>query len=128
MEKILKKANELGHLLKQNDIVKRFRELADKLEKDEEAKSIIDELLKATQLFQEKEQAGEPIEVDDKKAIAELQEKAKNNSLVSEFMATQSYYISLLSQINEAIANPQGEPPKDSNIILPDSDKGIIIT
>ena len=30
MEKILKKASELGHLLKESDIVKRYRDLAEK--------------------------------------------------------------------------------------------------
>lgn len=126
MEKIIKKANELGHLLNQNDIVKRFRELTEQMEKDEEAQEILNELLSASQAYQLKEEKGETIEVEEKKKLSDLQEKAKGNNLVGEFLATQTYYISLLHQVNEVIANPQGEPPKDSNIIVPDQDKGII--
>ena len=42
-------------------------------------------------------------------------------------MATQAYYINLLTQVNEAVANPTGPPPKKSDIILPGDDTGIII-
>jgi len=128
MEKILKKAYELGHLLKQNDIIKRFTELSEKLEKDEDAKKLLEELITSTREFEAKEKEGSTIEVAEKKAFSELQEKVKNNDLVNEFLATQSYYVNILSQVNEAIANPQGDPPKDSDIILPGEDKGIIIT
>jgi cell fate (sporulation/competence/biofilm development) regulator YlbF (YheA/YmcA/DUF963 family) len=128
MEKLIKKANELGHLLAQHQIIKRFRELAEKLEKDEESKGIMNELFEVTQSFEAKERANQPIEPDEKKQLADLQDKAKENSLISEFLATQAYYINVLSAVNEAIANPQGDPPKDSDIILPGDDKGIIIS
>jgi len=127
MEKLLKKANELGHLLAQNEIVMRFRELAEKLEKSEESKALMNELLTASQEFHEKETAGTTIEVEEKQELAELQEKAKKDSLVNEFLATQVYYINILNQVNEIIANPQGDPPKESDIILPGEDKKIIL-
>ena len=128
MEEILKKANELGHLLRRNEIVKRFTELSERLEKDEEAKKVLEELLQATHEFQRKEDEGVPIEVEEKRRLTELQEKAKDNTLVSEFLATQVYYINILAQVNEAIANPKGEPPRTSNIIMPGEDSGIIVT
>lgn len=129
MENILKKASELGHLLNQNEIVKRFQELSEKLSKSEASKELLEKLLKASQEFEGKERGGETIEVQEKRDLSELQEKAKEDSLISEYLATQVYYMNILAQVNEAIANPKGDPPKDSNIILPgDSDKGIIIT
>lgn len=128
MDKLLKKANELGHLLAQNEIVARFKELAENLEKSEESKELMNELITKSQMFHEKEQAGGTIEVEEKQELAELQEKAKKDELVNEFLATQVYYINILNQVNEAIANPQGDPPKDSDIILPGGDdKKIII-
>ncbi|MFH2000635.1 MAG: YlbF family regulator, partial [Planctomycetota bacterium] len=117
MEKILKKANELGHLLAKNEIVVRFKDLADKMEKSEESKELMNNLLQASQAFHDKEAAGTTIEVAEKKELAELQEKAKQDSLVNEFLATQFYYINILNQVNEAIAHPQGDPPKESDII-----------
>lgn len=128
MEKILKKANELGHLLKANEVVIRFQELSKELEEKEDSKAILEELITLSQSFEIKQRQGVAIEVDEKKKLSEIQEKAKEDSLVSEFLATQAYYMNVLNQVNEAIANPQGEPPKDSNIILPgDNDKNIIV-
>lgn len=128
MENILKKAHELGHLLNNNEIVMRFRELSEQLDKDEDSKKLLEELVIASQEYEKKTREGAVIEVEEKQKISDLQNKAKENELISEFMATQTYYFSILSQVNEAIANPQGEPPKDSNIILPnDNDKNIII-
>jgi len=127
MENIFKKASELGHLLQQNEIVTRYKELAAKLEKNEDSRKLMDELLKASDEFQRKEEAGTAIEVEEKKRLKELQDKSKEDPVISEFLATQMYYINLLTQVNEAIANPKGDPPKKSDIILPGEDKSIII-
>jgi cell fate (sporulation/competence/biofilm development) regulator YlbF (YheA/YmcA/DUF963 family) len=129
MEKILKKANELGHLLKANEIVNRYQDVVKKLEGSDDSRKLMEELANMSQAFEEMEKSGKPIEPDMKKDLAELQEKAKADALIGEFLATQAYYVNILTQVNEAIANPQGEPPKESEIILPgDMDKGIIIS
>jgi len=128
MDRILKKANELGHLLNQNEIVRRFRDLSEKLGRDEEARKLMEELIETTQLLEDKERAGKPIEVEEKRRMAELQKKTSESRTLQEFLATQAYYIQILSHVNEAIANPQGEPPRDSGIILPgENDRKIII-
>jgi cell fate (sporulation/competence/biofilm development) regulator YlbF (YheA/YmcA/DUF963 family) len=128
MDEIIKKAHELGHLLQQNDIVKRFTELSEKLNQNEDAKKLLEDLFKASQDYEKKEREGVPIEGPEKRALADLQEKAKDNELIGEYLATQSYYFNILAQVNEAIANPKGDPPKKSDIILPGDDKGIILT
>ena len=46
---------------------------------------------------------------------------------LGEFTATQAYYMNIMQQVNEAIANPKGDPPKESTIITPENDKGIIL-
>lgn len=127
MEKILEAANRLGHLLRRNEIVKRYTDITQKLEKDEEAKKLLDEYASFTAEFREKEEKGRTIEVDEKKKLAELNEKIKENALISEFIATQAYYLNILQQVNEAIANPKGEPPRESTIITPEDNKGIIL-
>jgi len=127
LEKILEAASRLGHFLNQNEIVKRHQELSGKLEKDDDTRTLLDEYLEFTALFRQKEQDGKVIEVEEKQRFKELTEKVGANSLIKEFMATQAYYVDILRQVNEAIADPKGEPPKESSIITPDNDKRIII-
>ncbi len=127
MEKILEAASRLGHLLNENDIVKRFRNLSEKLDKDQEAKKLLEEYLDFIQKYQELESKGSVIEVPDKQKMTDLTEKIKKHSLINEYFATQAYYMDVMRQINEAISNPKGDPPKKSTIITPNDDKQIII-
>jgi len=127
MEKILKKANELGHLLKKNETVNRYLELLQNLEKDEVSRKLLEDLIAASQAYEMKTREGGAIEVEEKNKISDLQDQAKENALISEFLATQAYYMNIMGQVNEALSNPKGEPPKDSKIILPDDDDKKII-
>lgn len=126
-DKIIEAANRLGHYLQKSELVIRFKELSEKLEKDEDSKKLINEFIEASQVYHEKETKGEAIEAEDKRKMADLNEKVKANDLLNEFFATQSYYMALMQQVNEAIANPTGDPPKESTIITPDDDKKIIL-
>lgn len=127
MEEILKKANELGHLLNQNEIVRRYRDLAKQLEENETSRQLLEEFAQLSQEYQRKEQAGGVIEVEEKQKLRELEEKVRSDSLIAQFLATQGYYMTILSQVNEAISNPKGEPPATSNIILPNQASKIIL-
>jgi len=127
MEKILEAANRLGHLLAQNDIVKRYTEILEELHKDEEAKNLLDEYIVFINDYRRKEEEGTVIEVEDKKKLTDLSEKVKESKIINEFMATQGYYMNIMQQVNEKIAKPEGEPPKESKIITPGDDKGIIL-
>ena len=127
MEKILEAASTLGHLLNKNEIVQRFKEITAKLDQDEEARKLLEEYAAFVEEYRAKEEQGTTIEVDEKKKLTELNEKIKNHSLIGEFMATQAYYMNLMAQVNEAIANPKGEPPRESTIITPEDNKGIIL-
>jgi cell fate (sporulation/competence/biofilm development) regulator YlbF (YheA/YmcA/DUF963 family) len=127
LDKILQKANELGHLIHHHEIVRRFRSLAERLEQDETARNLLDDLAQISQELHEKQSAGQPIEPEDKRRLAEIEEKVKANSLLSEFLATQSYYLHLMDQINYRISHPEGEPPRDSGIILPGEERSRIV-
>lgn len=127
MQEILKKAYELGHLLNNHEIVRRFRDISQKLENTQSSRELLEEFALASQAYQRKEQAGAPIELEEKKTLQELEDKVRSDSLIAEFLATQDYYMMLLSQVNEAIANPQGDPPQTSSIILPNQDSKIVL-
>lgn len=126
MEEILNKANELGLMIKGTELFQRFEELRKELAADEEAKKILDEYAKNSEVIMKKEQAGEPIEVEEKEKIQELTEKVTANELLKEFIATQSYYMNMLMMVQKAITEPKGEPIAESKIIKPNSGGKII--
>jgi cell fate (sporulation/competence/biofilm development) regulator YlbF (YheA/YmcA/DUF963 family) len=126
MEEILKKANELGLMIKGTEIVKRFEDLSKKLEEDKESKDLLEEYINIMKEYQDKESKGAVIEVSEKDKVKELSEKVSENQLIKEYIATQTYYINMMLQIQQAISEPKGEL-KESKIITPES-AGKIIT
>ena len=123
MEEILKKSNELGLLIKGTEIYQRFEELSSKLEADSDARNLIETYANANNNMIEKEKTGEVIDVAEKNELQELVEKVNENQLIKEYIATQSYYMNMLMQIQKAISEPEGEPIGESKIIKPSSNK-----
>ena len=127
MEEILKKANELGLMIKGSEISVRFEEVSQKVENDQEAKDLLEEYVKAMQEFEQKEASGQPVEVEEKKKMQDMSEKISQNELIKEFIATQTYFYNLMVQIQNTISEPKGDPIKESKIITP-VNNGKIIT
>jgi cell fate (sporulation/competence/biofilm development) regulator YlbF (YheA/YmcA/DUF963 family) len=127
MDEIIKKANELGLMIKGTEVYARFEELSNKLEADEKSRDLLEEYAIASQEFHEKEEAGAPIEVAEKKMFQELNDKISQNQLIKEYIATNTYYMNLLMMIQKVISEPEGEPIKESRIIKP-ANGGKIIT
>lgn len=127
MEEILKKANELGLMIKGTDVSIRFEELAKKLNDDKESKALLEEYIKLMQDYQEKEANGTAIEVEEKDKLKEMSEKVSENDLLKEYIATQTYLINMMMQIQQAISEPKGDPIRPSKIVTPGS-SGKIIT
>jgi cell fate (sporulation/competence/biofilm development) regulator YlbF (YheA/YmcA/DUF963 family) len=126
MEEILKKANELGLMIKGTELVMRYEELSQKLDKDKESSELLEEYIKVVQEFQQKEDEGSPIEVNEKEMITELNTKISGNSLIKEYIASQSYYVNMMMQIQKAISEPEGDPIRESRIITPNKASKII--
>lgn len=127
IEDILKKAHELGHLLKKNEIVVRYRKLAEDVERHAESRKRFETLVQLSETARLKEMAGEKLTAEDEQAITEAEAEVRKDDLLVQFLATQRYYMALMSQVNEAISNPKGDPPRESGIILPGEEKGRIV-
>lgn len=127
MEEIIKKANELGLMIKGSDLYKRYVDLSKKLEADKEARRLLEEYSEFASGYHEKEEKGGTIEVEEKKKLEDFNERMAKNDLIREFLATNSYYMNLMLLIQQAITEPEGEPISESKIIKP-GEKGKIIT
>lgn len=119
MDEIIKKANELGLMIKGTEVYARFEDLSQKLEADEKSRDLLEEYAIASQEFHEKEEAGVAIEVADKTKLQELNDKVSQNQLIKEYIATNTYYLNMLMMIQKVISEPEGEPIKESRIIKP---------
>jgi len=127
MEEILQKANELGLMIKGSDIYKRYEELVKKIEADENARKLLEEYIKLSEELYQKEANGGVVEVEDKKKLQDITQKVSESQLIKEFIATQTYYVNMMMQIQNAISNPKGDPIGPSKIIKP-GQSGKIIT
>lgn len=126
MEEILKKANELGLMLKGSGLYQRFSELSKKIEADQATKTLLEQYISYSESLMEKEEKGLPVEVDEKRKLDELVKQVSENNLIKEYLATQTYFLNLLMKVQEIINNPQGDPIPESRIIKPSASGGII--
>lgn len=127
MDEILRKANELGLMIKGSELYKRLEDLTVKLDSDENSKSLLEEYVALSNTIAEKEESGASIEVDEKSALSALTDRVSGNELLKEFIATQTYYMNLIYLVQKTINNPAGEPITESKIIKPGG-SGKIIT
>lgn len=128
MEDILRAANDLGLLIKGTELYRRYEEVSLKLDADAPARELLEEYAGFSETMYEKESRGAPIEPDEKKRLQELTEKVTANPLLKEYIATQTYFMNLMMQVQQAISNPKGEPRTKSGIVTPGSGGGKIIT
>ncbi len=126
MEEIIKKANELGLMIRGTELFKRYEEVSKKLEADAASKKLLEEFAQASEEVYQKEISGMPIEVDDKKRLQGLNDKVSQNDLLKEYIATQTYFMNLMMQIQKVISEPKGEPIEQSRIIKPNAPNKII--
>lgn len=126
MEEILQKANELGLMIKGSDIFARYEELVKKIDADADSRTLLEDYIKISETMYKKENSGGVIEVEEKQTLQEISQKVSENQLIKEFIATQSYYVNMMMQIQNAISNPKGDPIGQSRIIKPGNDGKII--
>ncbi len=126
MEEILQKANELGLMIKGTELYKRYEEISEKLEKDADARKLLEDYIQVSDEMYRKEHSGAAIEVEEKKKLQEMNEKISESQLIKEYLATQTYFLNLMMQIQKVINEPKGEPISQSRIIKPGSGGKII--
>ncbi len=123
MDEILNKANELGLMIKGSEIFQRFEEISHKLDGDQEARKMLEEYAALSDTLMMKEKSGVSIEVSEKQELERMGKGLSENQLVMEFIATQTYYLNMIQQIQQAISNPKGDPITPSKIIKPGGGK-----
>ena len=112
MEEIIAKARELGSMISRHTASTAYHEAMKSLESDVEARRIITDYKRKAQALAEKEAKGQPIEVEDKHTLQELQSAMAMNPLLSKIQMVQMDYLDLMRKVESAMAQAAGEDNK----------------
>ena len=103
MDKVLQLARTLGEEIRRNERYLLLRESEKKVMADPAAKDIQDDLEKQLRRIRTLEEEMKPIEVEDKHALARLQEQARGNPALQELLKAQADYFEMMNNVNNAI-------------------------
>ncbi|MEX0654531.1 MAG: YlbF family regulator [Phycisphaeraceae bacterium] len=113
---ILQAARELGEQISQHEAAKKFEAVIARLRDDQEAQRLLNDYNRHLQTLSEKEMNQQPIEVDDKARLSELQKKVVTHPVLRDLQRAQMDYVDLMRRVDEAMtgqtpdAAPAGSP------------------
>lgn len=100
---IIQTAQEIGKQLAGHPKVVRLEAAVQKLRGDTEAQRALNDLNRHLQAVAEKEMAGQPIEVSDKRRLQDLQNAVVHNLVLREFQLAQMDYVDLVRKLDDAM-------------------------
>jgi len=112
---ILEKARELGQLIARHPASSAYNDALDKLENDRDAQRLLTDYNRQLQAMGEKEAAGQPIEVEEKRRIRDLQAQVAMNPALSRLQMTQMDYLDLMRKVESAMSEEASSPPASSS-------------
>lgn len=110
-QEIIDAAQKLGQLIQQHQAATNYEEAVAAIEANPDAKSLLMDYNKLMQTVMEKQQTNQPIEVDEKHKLEELQTQVIDNQILKNLQVAEMDYADLRRKINQAIQpQPQQEP------------------
>jgi cell fate (sporulation/competence/biofilm development) regulator YlbF (YheA/YmcA/DUF963 family) len=106
MQELMEKARRLGEEIAAHERTRSFVSAAQAVRTDAAASGLLREFEAQSERMAKLEQAQKPIEVEDKRALADLHGRLTGNALVKELMRRQADYFELMTGVNRAIQEP----------------------
>jgi cell fate (sporulation/competence/biofilm development) regulator YlbF (YheA/YmcA/DUF963 family) len=103
MEDVLTRARELAEAIRGSERYRRLRALEEKVAGDEETQGLTRELEAARSRIAEKEKALRPVEVEEKRELARLQEQVRDCALLQELVAAQADFHEMMNRVNGTV-------------------------
>jgi len=103
MERILELARRLGEQMAGHERTVLKKKAQDAVNKDPEAKGLIEEYQKQAEKIHRLEHDGKPIEVSDKHALAAVEEKISMNEKLKELTRRQADFVEMMRKVKETI-------------------------
>jgi cell fate (sporulation/competence/biofilm development) regulator YlbF (YheA/YmcA/DUF963 family) len=115
MEELLKKADELGRLLAAHERFTALMAARDGVRGDEAASKLLADYETQVQKLQKQAAENKPIEVEDKRALADLEQQVASNDAIKAFAAAQADFSEMMSRINRAIYQKIAPAPDEES-------------
>jgi cell fate (sporulation/competence/biofilm development) regulator YlbF (YheA/YmcA/DUF963 family) len=103
MEQIIELARQLGAMLTENERVSDFQSASRIVAEDEAAQKLLKDFQEQSDKIRQFEQEVKPIEVDDKRRLADLEREVASNGPIKALLRAQTDYLELMHKVNEAI-------------------------
>ncbi len=102
-DQITQAAIKLGGMLSEHPKVSRLEGAIKKLKGDTEAQRALNDFNRRLSEIAEKEMAGQPIEVSEKRQLQDLQNAVVHNLVLREFQLAQMDYVDLVRRLDDAM-------------------------
>ncbi len=106
MEQILKKADELGQMLLNNERYQMLRKAREAVRSNEQARQALENYQQQVDKVQQLASQQQPIEAEDKQKLAELEQQVSSHEEIRELVRTQADFSEMLNRVNRQIFGP----------------------
>jgi len=103
MREILDKANDLGLLIRETDIYRRFRDITEELENEPGIKGKLDNYYRSAEDLKKREDLGDIIEKYEIEEFEEMSSAIAENELIVRYLSAKNEYIKLLTDIQKSV-------------------------
>ncbi len=102
-QEILDSATELGKKIASHDSARKLEDAMSRLRDDVEAQRLLTDYQRHLQTLGEKESRQQPIEVEDKRKLEDLQGKVIRNTILRDLQMAQMDHLDLMRRVDEAM-------------------------
>jgi len=103
---LLDQARLLGKAIAAHPRIRAYDEAQRALQNDADARKLLDEYQQAVRRIHELEAQRKPIEPEDKRRLADCEQRMASNEALQTFVRTQVDYLDLMHRINQAMEEP----------------------
>ena len=111
-QEIIDAARHLGKLIAQHPAATKMEAVLNAIEDDREAQRALTDFNRHMETVAEKQQKGQPIEVEDKRKLEELQKAVVRNKALRDMQVAQMDYADLMRQVDEAMSDAMPDAPE----------------
>lgn len=113
---LVDQARRLGEAIAGHATVKSYFAARQAVQDDKEAQTLLADYTKHMERIQQLEREQKPIEVADKRQVADFESQIASNDPLKQLMRTQADYVALMNQVNQAMEGPvaAATPRKES--------------
>jgi len=103
LERVLQLARRLGSAIAETDRHKALADVRQRLADDQPAQQLLEDYLKQQKKIDDLMRGNKPVEVEDKRRLADLQQQVSSHEQIKQLLKAQADYAELMHRVNEAI-------------------------